>query len=276
MAGGLVRRTFVLVAALSAMGCGASSGTVTALERSADGPAAALETPLEPLTTEVEPVVPEAVTTMPPAVTTVTTAPPAAPSTAPPTVAPTTTRPPVERVVVETGFSPYATSEGVVLHHPAAVVERIGFHQSGHDGAREQTAAAGAARAFTMESRDRGTGSQTAADIVVAPDTELRAPVTGTVIRGGAYTLYCDHRDEYVVIEPDARPGWEVKLLHFEGLRVRTGDRVEGGVTVVGARGRVLPFSSQVDEFTAAPAWPHVHVEVVDPSIPDRPSGGGC
>ena len=112
---------------------------------------------------------------------------------------------------------------------------------------------------------------------MVEPDTPLRAPVTGTVKRGGTYTLYCDHRDEYLVIDPDAHPGWEVKLFHFEGLQVATGQRVEAGVTVVGARARVLPFESQVDESTAAPAWPHVHVEVVDPTIPDRPTpGGGC
>ncbi len=39
---------------------------------------------------------------------------------------------------------------------------------------------------------------------------------------------------------------------------------------------RVLPFRSQVDDDTAVPHWPHVHVEVVDPSVPDRPTGGGC
>ena len=34
---------------------------------------------------------------------------------------------------------------------------------------------------------------------------------------------------------------------------------------------------SQVDEFTAEPSNPHVHLEVIDTSIPDRPSsGGGC
>jgi hypothetical protein len=47
-------------------------------------------------------------------------------------------------------------------------------------------------------------------------------------------------------------------------------------LAVVEARVRVLPFRSQVDDRTAAPHWPHVHVEVIDPSIPDRPSGPGC
>jgi hypothetical protein len=39
-----------------------------------------------------------------------------------------------------------------------------------------------------------------------------------------------------------------------------------------------LPFPSQVDDHrTADPAWPHVHIEVVDTSIPNVPSPGeGC
>ena len=36
----------------------------------------------------------------------------------------------------------------------------------------------------------------------------------------------------------------------------------------------LLPFGSQVDDFTAEPHWPHNHVEVIDPSIPNRPNEG--
>ncbi len=188
-----------------------------------------------------------------------------------------TTRPPIPRVVVETGFSPMATVGPVVLHHPAAQVERIGFHESGHDGARQLDPVAAAARPFTMETRERGTGDRTAADVVVPPGAEIRAPVTGRVLRAGGYVLYCEHADDFAVIEPDARPGWEVKVLHIDGVAVRAGDRVEAGVTLLAPAATVLPFASQVDEDTAEPSWPHVHVEVVDPSIPDRPSpGGGC
>jgi biotin carboxyl carrier protein len=215
---------------------------------------------------------------------TTTSAAPTTTAPAPTVPAPTTTttaapRPRIERVVTETGFSPFATIESLVLHHPGPFVERVGFHQAGHDGARQMEPVATAARPLTLESRNRGTGDRTAADIVVQPGAEVRAPVTGTVIRGGQYTLYCDHVDEYLVIDPDGRPGWEVKLLHFEGLRVAKGQRVEAGVTVVGTQARQLPFASQIDELTAQPAWPHVHVEVVDPTIPDKPNpggGGGC
>ncbi|HEX2053821.1 MAG TPA: hypothetical protein VHJ78_08875 [Actinomycetota bacterium] len=169
-------------------------------------------------------------------------------------------------------------AENLTLHHPAARIEHVGFHESNHDGARQMEPLRTAVRPFQMESRERGTASRTAADIVADPRGEIRSPVTGTVKRGGSYILYCDTRDHYVVIEPDDRPGWEVKVLHMNDLKVRKGQRVTAGVTVLASRPHQLPFESQVDESrTTDVAWPHIHVEVVDPSIPDRPSpGGGC
>jgi murein DD-endopeptidase MepM/ murein hydrolase activator NlpD len=205
------------------------------------------------------------------------TLPPVTAAPAPPTTPPTpTTRPHPVRVVHPQAWIPYATVGPVTLHHPSDRVEAIGFHQSGHDGAQEQTALAGAAHWFTMEDRDRDTTRRGAADIVVEPDRELRAPVTGVVVRAGTYTLYCDHVDQYVVIEPDGRPGWEVKVLHVEGLALTKGQRVEAGLTRLAAKARVLPFPSQVEEDTGLPPWPHVHLEVVDPTVPDRPTGPGC
>jgi len=187
----------------------------------------------------------------------------------------TTTAPP--RAVAETAWSPFATAAPLTLTHPAALVERVAFHQSNHDGARQLTALPSAVLATTLEDRERDTGGAGAADIVVDPDTEIRSPVTGRVKRAGTYVLYCRHSDDYVVIEPDDRPGWEVKILHIDGVQVRAGDRVVAGQTVLAPRATQLPFESQVDEVrTAEPAWPHVHIEVVDPTVRDRPTGPGC
>jgi hypothetical protein len=167
---------------------------------------------------------------------------------------------------------------GVTLVHPATVVEHIGFHESNHDGARTLEPLATAVSPIDLESRERDTPARTAADIVVAPDSEIRSPVTGRVKRAGGYTLYCKYHDDYAVIAPDDAPNLEVKILHISGVAVRGGQRVVAGETVVAPRPTQLPFVSQVDEVaTAAPAWPHVHIEVVDPSIRDRPTpGGGC
>ncbi len=158
------------------------------------------------------------------------------PVTAPPTTAPvriaqppTTpkpTRPPRPRTVYEQAWTPFAVAGGVLtLRHPSSRVELVGFHQSNHDGARQQEPLPTAADPRTLETRDRETPPRGAADIVADPDVEIRAPVTGRVKRAGTYTLYCKHRDDYVVIEPDERPGWEVKILHIDGVRVRAGDR---------------------------------------------------
>jgi hypothetical protein len=171
---------------------------------------------------------------------------------------------------------PYATVGPVTLRHPSDRVEAIGFHQSAQDGAQQQEPLPTTVRWFTQASRDRDTTPRGAADIVVEPGREIRAPVTGTVIRATTYTLYCDNTDQVVVIEPDARPGWEVKILHIEGLAVAKGQRVEAGVSRIAAHARVLPFPSDVEADTGLPPWPHVHVEVVDPTVHDRPTGPGC
>lgn len=180
------------------------------------------------------------------------------------------------REIQEQDWTPFAVVAGMTLVHPSRRVEVIGFHESTHDGARQMVATRTATQAFMMETRSRGTGSQTAADVVVDPDEEIRSPVTGTVLRAGTYVLYCEYSDDFAVIEPDAHPGWEVKILHIDGVLVTAGDRVEAGRTVLAGGPTPLPFRSQVDEATATASWPHVHIEVIDPSIPDRPSGSGC
>ncbi|MCP3856855.1 MAG: M23 family metallopeptidase, partial [Actinomycetia bacterium] len=201
-----------------------------------------------------------------------------APTTVAPTTTagPTTTHPQIPRVVHDQAYAAFAVTQGVIVRLPSASVERVGFHESNHDGAQQLEPYDLDVRIMTMESRQRDTGSRTAADIVVQPDTEIRAPVSGTIVRAGHYILYCDHDDHYAVIEPDEQPGWEVKLLHIQEVQVAAGDRVEAGATVIAPRARPLPFASQVDDFTAEPSWPHVHLEIVDPSIPDRPSGTSC
>jgi hypothetical protein len=182
------------------------------------------------------------------------------------------------RVVTDQAWTPFATVGGITLHHPASRVERVGFHQSNHEGAQVLEVLPTAVAPVTLESRERLTDGRTAADIVVDPAVEIRSPVSGVVKRSGTYVLYCKYSDDYLVIEPDSHPGWEVKLLHISGVQVVGGQRVEAGVTLVAPHATELPFESQVDEArTVDPAWPHVHVEVVDPSIPNRPSpGGGC
>ncbi len=198
------------------------------------------------------------------------------PATAP-LATPRRTATPQRRIVTEQAWTPYAAVGGVTLRHPSERVERVAFHQSNPEGARQLRPLRTAVKPTTLETRDRLTGSRTASDVVIDPAVEVRAPVTGRVKRAGTYVLYCDYSDDYVVIEPDTHPGWEVKVLHIDGVAVSAGTRVTAGRTVIAPRPTRLPFKSQVDKRSASPAWPHVHIEVVDPSIPNKPSpGSGC
>jgi hypothetical protein len=178
--------------------------------------------------------------------------------------------------VTQQSYTPFATAGGVVLRHPAARVERIGFHESNLDGAQQLATLPTSAPALVLEGRARDTMARGAADVVVDPESEIRAPVTGTVRYAGTYVLYCQYSDDFLIIEPDDHPGWEVKMLHIDGVRVRAGARVQAGVTVVAPRATKLPFESQVEEGGYRPAWPHVHIEIDDPTVADRPTGPGC
>lgn len=172
---------------------------------------------------------------------------------------------------------PFATVGGIELRLPSVRTELIGYHEANHDGAQQLRPVSSGVRAMTLPSRQRPTPRRSAADLVMAIDTPVLAPVTGRVVRAGTYVLYCRYSDDYAVVEPDARPGWEVKILHINGVRVRRGDRVVAGETLLASGPTPFPFRSQVDDYTPGTAKPHVHLEVVDPSIPDiRPPGGGC
>ena len=251
--------TIALTCMLSAA-CAAASSTV---EVAAQNPTA---TPLPTATAEPPP---------PPA----PPAPPAPPGppTATPTPGSTPTATPLPRVVHEQAFEAFAVIGRIPVHYPAAVVETVGFHESGHDGSKPWPVNDVAAQWTVLDSRERDTHPRSAADIVVAPGTEIRSPVTGTVVAAQTYVLYCEHSDDLLFIEPDEQPGWQVRIFHISGLQVSIGDRVEAGVTMIAPSATQLPFESQVDKETAEPSWPHVHIEIVDPSIPDRPTATpGC
>jgi murein DD-endopeptidase MepM/ murein hydrolase activator NlpD len=244
--------SLVAVLALLATACGRTDGA----SENVDGVASAA-----PTITTATPFVPE----------------PSRPVTQPAPEPTTVIATPEARAFTDQLWTPFAGVGRITLRHPASRVELIGFHESNHEGAQQLSALPGAVRPRTLPTRGRLTTARTAADVVVDPAKQIRAPATGRVKRAGTYVLYCKYSDDYVVIEPDSHPGWEVKLLHVDHEIVNVGDHVTAGETIIAPRATKLPFASDVDEFTASPHWPHVHIEVVDPSIPNRPSpGSGC
>ena len=283
------------LAALLAAGCGTVSVEVTseddddkidvvrtreATPAADDASVTETTAPPAPSTTEVALGVlgegSETTTSTSSTITTTTQAPAERTTTTSITASTTTTRAPIPLEYHQIDYAVFALAGDLEIRMPVSLYETVGFHESGHDGAF-QLEVLNITDWSTLASRGRGTGSRTAADIVVPVGEPVLSPIDGTVIRAGTYTLYCDHTDNFIVIEPDGRPGWELKVFHFEDLAVGVGDPLVAASTQIGSSGRVLPFESQVDEFTAEPSNPHVHIEVIDTSIPDRPSsGGGC
>ena len=125
-----------------------------------------------------------------------------------------------------------------------------------------------------MPSRGRGTPRHSAADISIAPTAGVYAPVSGIVKRAKAYHLYCKYADSFVAISPVGHPELEVKMLHISGLRVRPGDRVVRGKTILALHATKFPFTSQVESFGSR-GWPHVHIEVTRLAVPSaKPQPG--
>jgi hypothetical protein len=92
------------------------------------------------------------------------------------------------------------------------------------------------------------------------PGAGVLAPVSGTVTGVKRYYLYGRHLDYRVAIRPDGRPELRVVLIHVDQVRVRKGDTVTAGATVLAAP-RVFRFHSQVNTYVKSNA-PHVHLEV--------------
>lgn len=79
------------------------------------------------------------------------------------------------------------------------------------------------------------------------------------------YTLYGQHADVRVEIEPAGRPDLRVVMIHVSDVQVEVGDMLTGGESVVAGSATPFPFESQIDRFTeevGGRALPHVHLEV--------------
>src|SRR5436190_8752385 len=151
----------------------------------------------------------------------------------------TTTVPlPPDRVVREQDWIAFGVAGDVTMHYPSRRVEQIGFHQSNDEGARHIEALDTGIPTTTLADRGRLSDPRSSADVVVDPASDIRSPVSGTVISTGRYNLYCDLYDDFINIEPDDHPGWKVRIIHITGLSVAKGDRVEAGVTVVAPSAR--------------------------------------
>lgn len=178
---------------------------------------------------------------------------------------------------------PFAEIAGMRVAMPSADALLVGFHEASLPGALALSPVGmGRSNANTtritlppdrdegvpyhvMSSRGRTLPPTSAADIVMRDDDPVLAPVDGVVTEVRPYQLYDTHPDTRIEIRPDDAPDLRLVLIHVADVRVAVGDHVDVGRTVLAGTANRFPFASHVDRYLDD-RWPHVHLEVVDPS----------
>jgi hypothetical protein len=90
--------------------------------------------------------------------------------------------------------------------------------------------------------------------------TDVYAPIDGTVVQAKRYKLYGQYPDMIVRIKPDVDPNSQVVMIHLTNVQVHKGDEVHATLSVIG-QPRTFPFHSEVNDYVPG-GDPHVHIEV--------------
>ena len=182
----------------------------------------------------------------------------------------------------------YAVGDGIELRLPVEDPVLVGFHESlvptavdleprgtleVNDNASKFASPPDTdGPAYTvMATRNRSTGATTGSDIVVPPGTIVRSPVTGRVSDVDEYILYCEVPDIRVMVEVRGHPDVRVVLLHLDEVKVRPGQRVVAGRTVIGVPRIFYASHPQFAQYTGGD-YEHVHIEIdaeLDPPLPE-------
>lgn len=169
---------------------------------------------------------------------------------------------------------------GVKMHFPAIPGDMvaIGFHQAWNVKAtdmkpslavhpRDKYANTKAAlqkdpslKLFLMMSRGRGSSQYSAVDCAVKPGAIVLSPVTGVVTLVKTYQLSGVGKDYHIEIKADGADPVRVVLIHLQDVTIKTGERVEGGVTPL-ATVRHLKIDSQVNRYLPVAA-DHTHMQI--------------
>ena len=115
---------------------------------------------------------------------------------------------------------------------------------------------------FIEETRNRGTCSTSASDVVAKAGSPVFSPVNGTVIAAESYMLYGRYYDLRVRILIDDRPGYHMAVLHLATLSVSVGQRVEAGVTQVGTVRDLTPYFNSAANTYSREAGNHPHLQI--------------
>lgn len=156
---------------------------------------------------------------------------------------------------------PFARASGLTLFTPAEDPLLIAYHESLFPSAIAMKPMGGKDSWMIQPSRGRGTPATSAVDIPLPAGTEVVAPVDGRVLDVVPYSLYCEAPDTLVVIRPDEDRDLTVEVLHLVEVKVRKGDEVIAGGTVLGQPHLFTGGTNQVDAYVPGNP-PHVHIEV--------------
>ncbi len=116
--------------------------------------------------------------------------------------------------------------------------------------------------ALRMWRASRRGAPDNAADIGAAPGSPVYAPVTGTILEVKTYSLYGEHEDIEIHIQPSGWPEIDLVIIHVIDPTVSVGDRVYGGVTQI-ASVRLLSdrVNHQLGDYTTDPG-DHIHMQL--------------
>jgi hypothetical protein len=183
---------------------------------------------------------------------------------------------------------PYASipAEGLTLYLPNKYknIRGIGYHESSHtraipmtpigrllvndnywDTDVELTSNLPLPTYNIMETRGEYATATTVADIAMDPDTPVLAPVSGIVIKIEPKIIYDEFDDVQIEMIPDGHANLRVAFLHIDNIKVKAGDHLVQGKTVMGIpkdwRGRI---DAELDDYVKPP-MPHVHIQVNRP-----------
>jgi hypothetical protein len=170
------------------------------------------------------------------------------------------------------------------LYAPYKNIRGIGYHESSHTRAYSLTpigqcllndnawdldvpldSPAELPTYYIMKSRGEYAYGTTVADIAMDPGTPVLAPISGTVIKIESKVIYEEYEDLQIEVVPDGLPNVRVAFLHIDQIKVKAGDKLKQGKTVMGIPRDWRPyFASELDDYVIPP-MPHVHVQVNTP-----------
>ena len=180
----------------------------------------------------------------------------------------------------------FAALDEVALSLPARDVRLVGFHEASYANALElvphgrlrsnhnttkfvppDDVVAGPPY-VVLSSRGRGNPATSAVDVALDPGTPVSSVATGRIVLVQPYLLYGRYPDTRIEIAPAARPDLRIVIIHVGDPKVREGDEVRAGRSVLAGHATQFPFSSHIDRYIDADAGPHIHIEVKYPPPP--------